>query len=141
MLNILVGALPLLILFYHIILALLSTKDNIKMIRRLLLNALITKFIKNIFKVRRVKVMKRDNFYYLRRVMNAFGSDYAFPSGHVLVLTSYFLTDFSLQGVLAVFIVAFARVYYRHHTIFEAVCGVVFGVLHNLLYDFIESKY
>lgn len=60
-------------------------------------------------------------------------------SGHLLVLTSVIAVAFLIKGTLALFwglllpIVAFHRLYYKHHTIFQVLAGFLLGFLVPLL--------
>ncbi|KAM0675835.1 hypothetical protein GVAV_000610 [Gurleya vavrai] len=137
--NIFIGGFPLLVLFYHLILFLFRVKNNDIKLLKLFGIIVYSRFLKSIFKVTRNKTIKKDFFYYGRLFMNAVGSDYSFPSSHIVFYTSYFLTNFKFSRIIIVLIACFARVFYKHHKIEDVIFGVFFGIIFNILFSFIEN--
>lgn len=134
LIDLFIGGFPLLALFYHTTHLVFNFKYHFHLIAKILVGLLFSKFLKNIFRVKREKAVKRDRLYKLRLLMHKIGTNYSFPSTHVLFYASYFLETLTVFSVLFVSVACFGRVYYKHHVVKDVVFGVLFGLLFNAIF-------
>lgn len=139
--DLFIGGFPLIVLFYHFIFLLFNFHYHKYFLSKILLGLLFSKILKNIFKVKRNKIIKKDKLYKIRRIINRIGTSYSFPSTHIVFYSSYYLEKFSVLGAIFVLFACFGRVYYKHHVLRDVVFGLVFGMVFDVVFRKVIVKF
>lgn len=79
--------------------------------------------------------LKNLNIQSLRPKCKNVSKCYGMPSGTtelIVIFCSYFIRNWF--AIIPIFIVGFLKVYFKRHTIFQIIMGIIFGIFYSILY-------
>ncbi|KAF7683819.1 hypothetical protein TCON_0977 [Astathelohania contejeani] len=142
------GFLPLGLFIYHLFSLFKENNGNNEKFKHIiqtsksLIIMCVSNILKEYFQVERQIKSNLEKPEYLHSViLNSyiylFGSNFSFPSTHSIFFTSYLISNRKTWNIFICILGIFSRVFYEHHTWFQAIMGIILGMAIELIIYFI----
>ncbi|EPR79622.1 hypothetical protein SLOPH_709 [Spraguea lophii 42_110] len=121
--------LPPFIFIYHLYFMLFSSEDLI-LVYKMIISFLFALFIKQYSRSER-----HSDKYYIYR------SKYSFPSTHSIFYTLYILNSKNIFIYILCSLGIYSRLFFKHHTNKDVLCGIVFAMVFDRIYNTMILKH